>query len=876
MTLPFENDTSKVIKKMSYASVKANKAKNIFLVITMAMITFLIFSLLCTGFSYKKNFDTMEVYMQGTMADGCIENTTSDYSDRLKNMEFISDVGEQIFLGLAKSPNTNDFNLAVNYYDEVEWDAHILPTISGFAGNYPVASNEIALSQNVLEQLGISDVAIGMEIPLSIDVGQAENQTFILSGYFTDYVSTSLRPLGTYSGNIIAAGIYCSEQSNSVPVGNVVVSKEFAKTVQPKESLLTFNISASNNMTYEEAAKKINEELELSDNQGALVFHSGSVEGSSFAGLGIALLVIFIVMFCGYLCIYNIVQIAIVKDTQMFGQFKTIGMTPRQIKLFIKRQNSLLCIIGIPLGLVIGIFCSQTVIPYFINTFISGSGYKDLMPNEISLHPLIFIITALFVIFTVFISCSKPAKNAGKISPISAMNFSYAHTATKNYAYTTKGNPARMAYRNIFREKKKARVVFLSLSTGITLLICVLTVLSAPDWNKFLNMQTPNDFFFTDTSIEKVASSEDAQFNQDFVQQIRDIPGVTDVEVTYALEVNFDETDRQKIWKPFIEDKALVDKADYESIAESAYATAVTLSRERLETFSPYGEEEYSEQDLSDFESGKSVYLLCTEKVNYPPEAVGQTVTLYNKYTNEEAVFHIAGFLKYPDTVNAIESGNENPESWGMIRMSANNFKYSVTSIYMSEAGMLRLADMPIIQEIRIQADPQQEPAVKQQLMNLRNGISQRHLISRSDMLPLYQPFLQMMKTIGVAFSCILFLIGLLNFINTIGTSIYSRQNEIAALEGVGMSKRQMKKMLMFEGLYYCLFTVVLVGTLGMLITYGVIQALKDNLFYFSFNPPVLTFAVVLMILLSICTLIPLAFYHQISNKPLAERLKTN
>lgn len=872
----FGNNNNKVIRKISAAFIKADKTKTILLVITISMITFLIFTLLCTGFSYKENFDTMELYLQGTAADGYVESTSSNHSARLDELDFVSNVGEQSFIGLASVPGTSDFRFAMNYYSEMEWETHILPTISRFAGNYPTAFYEIALSQNVLEQLGIENPYAGMKISLDIDQGgQIKTQEFILSGYFTDYVSNSLRPLGTYSGNIMAAGIYCTEQNLNVPDGNIVVSKEFAEAAFSKETLLTFDISSGQGMTYEQAAQVINGQLGLSENQGAMVFHSGSVEGNSFAGIGIALLVVCVVMFCGYLCIYNIVQIAIVKDTQMFGQFKTIGMTPRQIKLFVKRQNVLLCIAGIPLGLLAGVICSRTMIPYFISTLLSGGGYAEIMPNNVSLNPVVFFITILFSVLTVSISCSKPAKAAGKIPPIRAMQFSYDNAGMKKYSRTTHGSAARMAYRNVFREKKKARVVFLSLSAGLTLLICVLTVLSSPDWNKFLDIESPDDFLFTDTSIESIDSTDDAQFSQDFVGQIREIPGVTDVEVTQALEVNFDEAERPKIWEPFIEDKALVDDAEYREIADKAYATAVTLSNERLQTFSPYGGKDFSAEDLQAFASGNSVYLFCTENVNYPVEIVGQTITVSNRYTGQESTFYVAGFLVYPDP-DTVTNGNAFPNRWGQIRYNSEHYKYNVTSIYMSEAGMLRLTDTPIIQEIRIQADPQQEPAVKQQLMDFRNGVSWRHLISRSELLPLYQPVLQMMVVIGTAFSIILFLIGLLNFINTIVTSIYSRQKEIAVLEGIGMSRKQTGKMLMFEGAYYCLFTIAIVGTVGILITYGVIQAVRQELYYFTFNPPVSVFLGASIVLLIVCLTVPFLSYRQISKRLLSERLKAD
>ena len=271
----------------------------------------------------------------------------------------------------------------------------------------------------------------------------------------------------------------------------------------------------------------------------------------------------------------------------------------------------------------------------------------------------------------------------------------------------------------------------------------------------------------------------------------------------------------------------------------------------------------------------KSVYLFCTENVQYPEEIIGKTITIYNRYTGQESTFRVAGFLEYPDP-HSVTNGDAFPNRWGMIRYNLEHSKNNVTSIYMSEAGMLRLTDSPIIQEIRVQADSEQEPVVKQQLMDLRDGISQRHLISRSDLLPLYQPVIEMMKMIGVVFSCILFLIGLLNFLNTIATSIYSRQKEIAALEGIGMSKKQMKKMLTAEGMYYCLFTVLIVGTLGMLLVYGVVQAVRQQLYYFSFQPPVLMFLAVFGVLLVVCLMIPLIFYRQVSKQALPERMKGN
>ena len=53
------------------------------------------------------------------------------------------------------------------------------------------------------------------------------------------------------------------------------------------------------------------------------------------------------------------------------------------------------------------------------------------------------------------------------------------------------------------------------------------------------------------------------------------------------------------------------------------------------------------------------------------------------------------------------------------------------------------------------------------------------------------------------ALSIIVGLIGVLNFINTMITSSNSRQREIAALQAMGMTGRQLCTMLVWEGVIY-------------------------------------------------------------------------
>ena len=108
---------------------------------------------------------------------------------------------------------------------------------------------------------------------------------------------------------------------------------------------------------------------------------------------------IILIVFTGYLIIYNIFQISVIRDIRFYGLLKTIGTTGRQIRHILNRQAVLLSAIGIPIGLIIGFFTGKALIPILL----SASNYSADNGVYVSLNPLIFIGSALFAVVTVFI-----------------------------------------------------------------------------------------------------------------------------------------------------------------------------------------------------------------------------------------------------------------------------------------------------------------------------------------------------------------------------------------------------------------------------------------------------------------------------------------
>ena len=129
-------------------------------------------------------------------------------------------------------------------------------------------------------------------------------------------------------------------------------------------------------------------------------------------------------------------------------------------------------------------------------------------------------------------------------------------------------------------------------------------------------------------------------------------------------------------------------------------------------------------------------------------------------------------------------------------------------------------------------------------------------------------------RLIGNTLALVLAVIGLLNFVNIITTSILARKKELATLESIGMTRKQTNRVLLFEGGYYALIVSGLVLSLGMTVTYTLFTIIKQSASYARFNLPVLEIAISLVLMFLICLFTPFLIMKSSSKGSLAERIK--
>ncbi|MFR9251992.1 MAG: ABC transporter permease [Oscillospiraceae bacterium] len=154
-------------------------------------------------------------------------------------------------------------------------------------------------------------------------------------------------------------------------------------------------------------------------------------------------------IFTGYLIIYNIFQISVAGDIRFYGLLKTIGTTPRQLKRIIRQQALLLCLIGIPAGLLLGYGIGAVLVPVVLR-----STQLDAGITTISTSPVIFVGSVLFALLTVLLSCSKPGKMAARVSPVEATKYTDAMQTKKKQRSTRGAKLHQMAFANLGRNKK--------------------------------------------------------------------------------------------------------------------------------------------------------------------------------------------------------------------------------------------------------------------------------------------------------------------------------------------------------------------------------------------------------------------------------------
>ena len=834
--MKFENNNKEVIKKITNRSLKSNKIRNLFAVLAIVLTTFMISSVFSIGISFAKNYNTMNLRLQGSTATINLPNPTDDQVKKIESLDLFNSVGEEINVGKVSLEDLtkNKTKIIIKYNDTENLKKQITPCISDIKGSYPQKENEVMMSKKALEFLGKSNAKIGDKINIPCKIGsKIFNKEFILSGYYTDY-------------------------SVMEDTGYILVSKKFVDANKlDLESNKTIFMDVKSK--YKNSAPDIlNKEIKLNSNQKFSYAYDISQDSwdTLLSTVAVVLIMVLFIILSGYLLIYNVLYIGVNRDINFYGLLKTIGTSPKQIKKIVRGQALRLSLIGVPIGLILGLVVSFGIVPITMSTIFAGTE-ASAMPRDVSFNPIIFILATLFSLLTVMISCKKPAKIAGNISPTEALRYtgSTSKKSKKNRKSTKGGKLHKMAWYNVFREKKRAFVVFLSLFMGIITFLSVNTFLSSISVENYISSYVKNDF-----TIQNVDNIDD-KIDDKFVNEIKDIKGVKNINISKEANLQIDMND--DVILPAL--KSIYERFGTSDEELNKYLENIKKDPSLLKA-SVVGVDGDLIDELNDG---------LKNKIDVESFKKGKLALVDNWYYNTDIYKNISGDL----TIRNAKYNTSSTFNTTMIDDSKQLLPpglpapLGVPTIYISNEALEKIDKNANINLLYINVDKKYESSINSKLKKMSNkrGL---YFESRSESTAEFKKSQMVMNILGGGIGVILILIGILNFINIMITGVNSRLKELAVLESIGMTKKQIKKMLTFEGLYYALITIGFILTIGMGIIYGMSELTKNIADYAKFVFPIIPLISLIIIIFAVCLITP-SFVFKISSKQsVTERIR--
>ncbi len=590
-----------------------------------------------------------------------------------------------------------------------------------------------------------------------------------------------------------------------------------------------------------------------------------------------------VILITGYLIIYNIFQLSILKEIRFYGLLKTVGTTKKQLKNLVYRQVWKLSAVGIPLGLVLGFLAGQLLIP-FLTRF---SGYEGT--GGIYFSPWIFVFGALFSLATVFISCRKPARIAGKVSPIEAVRYTEGGVKRRRKKKGQKGGRiSRMALANLGRNKKKTLIVVLSLSFSIILLEVVMTGVGSFRMDQYLEARLVGDYMIGNANFTRASPiTSDFSIDETYLAGADSQPGIletgelwTDLGIRHTLS----ETGRRRYEKLYEEGKMYTEQ---KSIREEALRAIEGKGRIAEQRYA-YSDSLLSKLkavagtiDLEKFATGDYVLVQQFESEGNDRASIyepGDRITLSYPTENSEQIMETDDKGEVTDWYYTNTKEKEYqvmavieplPNSMNMHRFSANALTVVVPlgDVKASSNGIL------FAKSYRVQEEDQ--PAFDSYLENYTQQVnSSMGYLSKDSLETEFSGMVNAVAAVGYSLCAVIAIIGLLNFANSMLTGILSRNQELAAMQSIGMTKGQIRKMLLWESGYYILISGVVSIVLGSVGAYYLVSALNNVVLCFQYRYTPWPFILMIPLYAVIAAGISLAAYQQTQRKSVVERLR--
>ncbi len=795
-----KNDNQKFIKTLSASCLAANKNRNRIAVLAIILTTILFMSVATVFQGSQETMNQQALEMAGSKY-----MVTANYLAK-KDAEKVKDHPDFLEAGLSRtvggvqnrelaSITANliwaDKNYAKNTYKEL------------IQGHLPEKENEIACDTEVIRKLGIP-AKTGTKFVLQFEV----------SGSLAEK-------------EMILCGIWEGERYEQK--AEVLISEKFAAERCPEETYVASGIFQSED-DLDEHLDQVLEDAGLDPEETAhdicqgYMYEHGADTGMIFS----VLISVLLILAAGYLIIYNIFRISVLKDIRLYGQLKTVGTSPRQIKYMVRRQGMKLLVFGLPTGLLLGWLIGNLLLRFVM----SSTNFREL--HFVVPDLWVWAAAAAFTFVTVWMSCSRPGKLAGRISPVEALRYQEQETGKRSEqrGKASRHRIASMAFANLKRNKGKTVLVVFSISIAIVLLNSVLNLTQCFDEETYVKRDAIADFTVSSSTWTKSAPNSQKIISSEFAEDIRAKEGIKDMGFVYYHPVDYD--------KETAENRELI------------RVTAVNGSA--------------VSQDPDVFDAGRQLFgfdenalkrvQLIEGKIDYEKLSTGHYILMAgflsdkSEYDREAQEFH-AGDVVNLEIKGKIREYTVMAVVGAPTQLLTDYSSGGYESVILPAGKFLDLYPETEKNPIHCVFDTEKDHFGA--MMKFIDTSSSSYGISVMTRQKAKQDFGDITAAYdasGTILALIFGVIGLLNLLNVIMTGAIARQNEFAVMRSIGMTRKQLRKLFIYEGISYMLLVTVFAAILSSLMSATVIRSIARGFWFAQYHFTVLPALLVSLIFL--------------------------
>ena len=813
----------KMTTRVAYCNMRHYKSKNILIGIAIILTTLLLFVIPSIGKDMVEvNFAVInKIYPTWHALYRNVDESTvmklAAHHD-VKTYGLRSDAGYM---------NLEDATVSMMYMDRTGMELY---KVKLKEGQLPQKENDIVVSKGILEALGqngkIGDtITVPYQILKDDGLDYTKEKDFRICGFLAD-----------------------NESSKEQKQYTSLVSEAFLKAEIPVEQvkyrfLLQVNGQKGNTTAdYTETIQNIARQFGISEDDMNINKEYLAANYVDPATIPVIVGIMLIVVLAGIITIYSVYYVSMNRE---FGKLKAIGATKRQLRQIVLREGMGVALFAIPIGLLIGTVAVKVVLLQFVehakdSNVLITEAYKVVAKGEVQLYYWwIYLLAIAVTLCTVYLSLMKPMRMAAKVSEIEAMRY---QGGSKRQKSSRKGyqflNIGRLTKRNLAENKKKSTITIVSMAVTGIFVMMVATVLSCAN-----PMESAKSSIVGQYEISPIVESGNKEhpeyewaevqknnpLNEGLKQQIEELDGVERVDVFTALKVSggpFEE----KIGTEFIN-----------GVPEE-YA-------EELKKGITEGNVTYEE-----LKSGDKVILDRALLHWYPDIKVGDKLKLNihdgdNTFQKEIEVAAIGEYGTGLTNYNCLIMAKEGAE-----KLTINN-----SSSY-----------------FQVIADKDYDEALEASLQAIVDGSGRLQMRTWKNEYDTWENAIQMTRGACYAFIIILAAISIMNLINTMINSVHVRKKELGMMQAIGMSDRQLMKMLQLEGIFYTVGTLIISIGVGSLAGYPLfLYAKRTGMFDIStYHYPVTAAIIIILTLFVIQMLLAIFIAKSVRKDSLIERIR--